>query len=211
MRIALNSMDALKRITFARSCDPSKPALNGMVLESAGLGKVYAAATNGFILAWGVLDLVEKDEDLGTRRLIIPGKLADKIAMIRVKKNTIADLEITDDEARLHLHGLPTQSMPWVGGTTCFPRWQKVLPENSKFEPLQGVRFNSGWLEMAGKALGNKDGFLYIAVRHKTTAIAAHNGVFVQLAAITAIGDYENDLIVQLRDSMSAVPLFQAA
>lgn len=216
MRIATQSMDALKRITFARSADSSKPALSRMVLESAGPGKVYAAATNGFILAWGVLDLVEKDEDLGDRRLIIPGKLADKIGMIRVKKNTIADLEITDTEALLHLAGFPTQSMRWVGADSVYPRWMKIIPSatpqsESQFGPLAGVRFQSGMLTMANKALGHPEGFLHIAVSTKSMAIAAYKGVFVQICPINAYGDYENEMIAHLRDSLSAVPLFQNA
>ena len=210
MRISLNSMNALRRITYARSMDASKPALNGVALEPAGPGKVWAAATDGFILAWGLLNLDEETDTLD-KRLILPGKLANEIGKIKLsKKPKPASLfvEITDDLAWLHRAGFPSLSMRWAEGI--YPKWQKVVPSKDTICPWCGGRFSTGVLEQASKALGNPAGFLPLAVTTGRNIHIAHcDGVFVQAMPIVSCDGNEANLAGILRRALDVSPVIE--
>lgn len=199
-------MSALKRVTFARSGDKTKPNLAGVILEPAGPGQVFAAATDGFMLAFAILNLDEPKDNMESSR-IIPSKLAEEIGKVQIRPKALpAHLEITEKSAWLHRPGLPSLTMPWIQGT--YPAWRKVIPAPDSLCPLVVGRFTSGCMEKASKALGNEKGFASVALSSKSgggAAIAEHDGVCVCTMPMIYASGHEEILLDDVKRYLGKV------
>lgn len=127
------------RLFPAASCDKTRPALQSLLIEPVNATRLALCATDGFMLAWTLLDRAEPHGL--THRVLVPNA-AFKALVKGVKGRIKPFLTLDGDTLRLQASDTLTLHQPTQAN---YPAWRRVLPNaGSDLQPLTGHKLVMG-------------------------------------------------------------------
>ena len=141
------------RLFHAASKDATKPTLSGLCFDPLGAKRLACVATDGFLMAWTVL---EASEPHGlTDPLVLPAKgfqALKKAAKHKLKPHLMLDPE--DKTFRLVTAKDGTLLFPPIQGD--YPQWRKVIPSSaSDLLPLSSLNLSAGMAWQAAEIMAD--------------------------------------------------------